>query len=75
MTLEDFKLKTPNQHKEALQQAIKNPETFWAEIANTFERDCRIRPGPGPTTHGEGAGEVEFRWNSERKKVHTFNLS
>ncbi len=37
MTLEDFKLKTPNQHKEALQQAIKNPETFWAEIANTFE--------------------------------------
>jgi len=37
MTLEDFKLKTPNQHKEALQQAIKNPETFWTEIANTFE--------------------------------------
>ena len=27
MTLEDFKLKTPNQHKEALQQAIK-PRNF-----------------------------------------------
>ena len=37
MTLGDFKLRTPNQHKEAQQQAIKNPETFWAEIANTFE--------------------------------------
>ena len=37
MTLDDFKLRTPDQHKEAQQQAIKNPEVFWAEIANTFE--------------------------------------
>ena len=37
MTLEDFKLRTPDQHKEAQQQAIKNPDVFWAEIANTFE--------------------------------------
>ena len=37
MTLEDFKLRTPEQYKEAQQQAIKNPDAFWAEIANTFE--------------------------------------
>ena len=37
MTLEDFKLRTPEQYKEAQQQAIKNPDLFWAEIANTFE--------------------------------------
>ena len=37
MTLEDFKLRTPEQYKEAQQQAIKNPDVFWAKIANTFE--------------------------------------
>ena len=37
MTLEDFKLRTPEQYKEAQQQAIKNPDAFWTEIANTFQ--------------------------------------
>jgi len=45
MTLEDFKLRTTEQYKEAQQQAIKNPDAFWAEIANTFEWKIPIEKG------------------------------
>ena len=37
MALESFKLKTKEEFLAAHQRAVKDPESFWSEIAQTFD--------------------------------------
>ena len=37
MSLENYRINSLDEYRESQQYAIKNPEEFWKDIANTFE--------------------------------------
>ena len=55
MKLQDSKLNSLNDYKEAYKAAVENPESFWGEIANTFEWNTPFNK------------VLEYDWNGEPK--------
>ena len=55
MTLQDFRLNSLNDYKEAHQDAVQNPESFWGEIANTFEWNTPFNK------------VLQYDWNAQHK--------
>ena len=55
MKLQDSRLNSLNDYKEAHNAAVENPESFWGEIANTFEWNTPFNK------------VLEYDWNGEPK--------
>ena len=55
MKLQDSRLNSLNDYKEAHKAAVENPESFWGEIANTFEWNTPFNK------------VLEYDWNGEPK--------
>ena len=55
MKLQDYRLNSLNDYKEAHKAAVGNPESFWREIANTFEWNTPFNK------------VLEYDWNGEPK--------